>query len=193
MVRPGVAYVRLLQFTKGAAEQFRRALDTLRAAGPLRGIVLDLRENSGGLFSELDPIAGTVLPTGTLLARELSRQGPGQLVATGTPLAPQTPLVVLINGDTFSSGEILSLALRDARRATLIGEKTGGALGATMTVALPAGAIGVTVAEVDGPQYEQVDRIGVAPDRLVPLTVEDVSSATDNQLDAALNILGAGD
>jgi len=74
----------------------------------------------------------------------------------------------------------------------LIGEKTEGALGDTRTVPLPVGGMGVTVAEVDGPQYEQVEGVGISPDQLVPLTVQDVSSGTDSQLDAALKALGAG-
>lgn len=192
MIRPGIAYLHLFQFPKGAADQFRSALKSLQAQGSLRGVILDLRGNGGGLYAELQSIAGTLLPTNTLLAHAVSHQGPFQFMAIGTPLLPQTPLAVLTDGNTASSAEVLSLALHDAHRAMLIGEKTEGALGDTRTVPLPVGGMGVTVAEVDGPQYEQVEGVGISPDQLVPLTVQDVSSGADSQLDAALKALGAG-
>ncbi|HLJ58356.1 MAG TPA: S41 family peptidase [bacterium] len=192
MVRPGIAYLHLFQFTTGAADQFRSAVRSLEAQGSLRGVILDLRENGGGLYSEMQGVAGTLLPTGTLLAHAVSHEGPSQFVATGTPLLAQIPLVVLTDGNTASNGEVLSLALHDAHRATLIGEKTQGALGETITLLLPAGGMGVTIAEVNGPQYEQVEGVGIGPDQVVSLTVQDVSDGADPQLDAALKAVGAG-
>jgi len=59
-------------------------------------------------------------------------------------------------------------------------------------VPLPAGGMSVTVREISGPQYEQVEGIGITPDQVVPLTVDDVLNGTDSQLDAALKALGAG-
>jgi carboxyl-terminal processing protease len=100
-------------------------------------------------------------------------------------------MVIIIDGGTVSSGEVLTVALRDAHRATLIGEKTAGALGGANIVPLPVGGMEVTVEEVDGPQYEQVEGVGISPDREVPLSAEDVSQGTDTQRNAALQAVGA--
>jgi carboxyl-terminal processing protease len=186
MIRPGIAYLRLFQFPQGAADRFRAAVRSLQAQGPLHAVILDLRGNPGGYSTELNSIAGVFLPPGTLLAHVLRRSGPSQLVATGDPLLPRTPLVVLTNADTASSAEVLTLALRDAHRATLVGEKTAGALGGATLVPLPAGGMEVTFEEVDGPQYEQVEGVGITPDQEVTLTARDLARGADAELDAAL-------
>jgi carboxyl-terminal processing protease len=193
MIRPGIAYVRLFQFSKGAADQFKTALKSLQAQGPLRGLILDLRDNGGGSLAELENIAGTLLPAQTLLAHLADREGPGQLVARGEPLVEHVPLVVITNSATASSAEALSLALHDAHLATLLGEKTSGALGDTIIFPLPVGGMGVTVAAITGPQFEQVEGVGIVPDKEVSLTLRDVSEGKDAQLDAALTAVGAGD
>jgi carboxyl-terminal processing protease len=190
MIGPGIAYIHLFLFGQGAAARFRDALGMLATGAPLRGVVLDLRGNGGGYDTELEQIAAALLPVRSVLAHTLNRQGPAEVVTAERPLLPATPLVVLTDANTASSAEALSLALRDAHRATLVGEKTAGALGDTDIVSLPAGGMGVTVAEVYGPRYEQVEGVGVSPDKQVPLTVADVSNATDAPLEASLAILG---
>jgi carboxyl-terminal processing protease len=189
MIQPGIGYIQVFVFAAGASAKFREALRALEALAPLRGLVLDLRGNGGGYDTELEQIAATLLPVGSVLAHTLNRQGPADVVTTERPLLPRTPIVVLTDANTASSAEALSLALRDAHRAVLVGEKTVGALGDTDIVPLPAGGMGVTVAEVYGPRYEQVEGVGVSPDEQVPLTAADVSSATDAPLQAALAIL----
>jgi len=189
VIRPGIGYLRLFQFSKGAGAQFEGALRSLDAQGPLRGMILDLRYDGGGYFAEVQPIAGAFVPPRTLLAHLYSRGGTSRYETVATPTV-STPLVVLTNGETASSAEVLSVALRDAHRATLVGETTAGALGSALFFPLPAGGMGVTVEEVDGPQYEPVEGVGVAPDRRVPITYQDVSTGKDAQLSAALRVLG---
>src|SRR5271155_1139862 len=126
MIRPGIGYVRLFQFSKGAGVLFDGAVRLLDAQEPLRGMVLDLRYDGGGYLAELQPIAGTFVPPQTLLARMFGRRGASR---DQTPAGPTRsgPLVVLMNHEAASSAEVLSLALRDAHRATLIGETSAGA------------------------------------------------------------------
>lgn len=190
VIRPGIGYVRLFQFSRGAGVLFDGAIRSLQAHGPLRGVILDLRYDGGGYFAEVQPIAGTFVAPQTLLARMFGRDGASRYESLAVPTV-SAPLVVLTNGATGSSAEVLSIALRDAHRATLIGETTAGALGSALYFPLPAGGMGVTVEEVDGPQYEPVEGVGVAPDVRVPITYQDVVAGEDAQLSAALRTLGS--
>lgn len=81
--------------------------------------------------------------------------------------------------------------MTDTRRATIVGEKTPGALGLSQIVELPIGGMNVTVAEVVGPHYEQIERVGISPDIEVELSVVDMERGVDTQLNAALKTVGA--
>lgn len=191
MIRPGVAYVRLLTFSQGVGEQFREALRSLQSRGTIRAVILDLRRNSGGLLREAQSVAGVFLPPQTTLVRVFPRaQPPTVMVSIDAPLLPQEPLVVLTDGGTASAAEVVVEGLRNSRRATIIGEKTAGSEGAARTVPLQEGGMLVTVSRIVGPQDEKIDGVGITPDTPVALTVADVIRGVDTQLDAAVEIVG---
>jgi len=192
MIRPGVAYVRIFTFSQDVGDRCREALRLLQAQGPIRAVILDLRNNSGGLLREAESLAGVFLPPQTTLVRVLPRaQLPTVLVSRDATLLPQEPLVVLTDGVTASAAEVVVEGLRNSRRATIIGEKTAGAEGAARTVPLQAGGMIVTVSRIVGPQDEQIDGVGIIPDTPVALTVGDMLRGVDTQLDAALEAVGA--
>lgn len=190
-LRPGVAYIKLFQFSQGAGRQVRIALERLSSGRTIRSVVLDLRGNPGGLIMEAANVGGVFLPTGTVLARITERgQEPSTLRTSGIPLLSRTPLVVLVDGLSASASEILTGAFKDYQRATIIGEKTAGALGGSVTVALPEGGMSVTVERILTPKSEQVEGVGINPDVPVVLTVADMERGQDVQLEAALRALG---
>ncbi len=190
-LRPGVAYVKLFQFSQGAGRQVRGALQRLSSEGTIRSVVLDLRGNPGGLIAEAARVGGLFLPAGTVLARITERgKAPSTLRTSGIPLMARTPLVVLVDGLSASASEILTGAFKDYQRATIIGEKTAGALGGAVTVALPEGGMSVTVERILTPKSEQVEGVGIHPDVPVVLTVADMERGQDVQLEAALRALG---
>ena len=124
---PGTAVVhlRIATFNKGVATDVRKALIDIEQDGA-SGIILDLRNNPGGLFAEVVPTASEFLASGNVV---LERNAAGKIKPVPVEpggLAPTLPLVVLINGGTASGAEIVAGALQDARRAPLIGEKTFG-------------------------------------------------------------------
>ncbi|NTV62236.1 MAG: S41 family peptidase [Oscillochloris sp.] len=126
MLANNLAMVRLSSFDHNSGQQMREALQAAQDQGA-RAIILDLRNNPGGLLDEAVSIASQFLPEGTTVLLEENRAGqrePTRTVAGG--LALDLPLVVLINHGSASSAEILSGALQDAKRATLIGEATFG-------------------------------------------------------------------
>lgn len=186
-VRPGVAHVELFDFSEGAGNQLRSALRSLASQGPIKSVILDLRGNRGGWMVEGGVIAGAFLPPHTLLARVIGRTHPPiEAITTGPPLVPQAPLAVLIDGDTSSAAEAVALGLRSARRATLVGQRSAGALGGSRSFPLPEGGMSITVDWVVGPNYEQVERVGITPEIQVELTAADVEKGEDTQLEAAL-------
>lgn len=133
MLPGSIAHVRLSEFSTGAADGLKEALATIQSNGA-KGLVLDLRNNPGGLVTEAIGVANLFLPEGATVFQEKGRDGQAKPVtAFGQGARPTLPIVVLINRGSASAAEIIASTLRDNERATLIGEKTYG----TGTVLLP--------------------------------------------------------
>jgi carboxyl-terminal processing protease len=191
-VSPGVAYLQLFEFSQGAGQQLRKAIQTLQAQAPIRSVILDLRGNPGGLIIEAASVGGIFLPPNTILARIRERgQPPSLLQTSGRSLLTDVPLALLVDANSASASEILAGAFKDYGRATVVGEKTAGALGGSVTVALPEGGMSVTVERILTPKNAQVEAVGINPDVNVALTPNDMERGQDTQLQAALHALGA--
>jgi carboxyl-terminal processing protease len=189
LIRPGVVYIKLYTFSKGVGAQLRHLLRPLMAQGPIESVVLDLRDNWGGYLREAESVAGVFVPAETLLVRMLQRDGPAKLVATGETLLPKATLVVLTDKGTASSSEVVVMGLKHQHRATIVGEKTAGALGGAREVPLSAGGMYVAVSEIVGPRYEQIDLVGILPDHQIELSFSDLARGVDTQLAAALKAI----
>jgi carboxyl-terminal processing protease len=189
-VQPGVAYVRLFEFSKGAARDVRSALYGLADQGQIRSVILDLRGNPGGLISEAAGVAGLFLQSGTPIAKVTDRQSTSTLRTMGSAPFAQVPLVVLTNGGSASGSEIVAAAFKDLRRAQIVGDKTAGALGGAVDVALPEGGMSVTVERITSPNGRVVEGVGVAPDVAVTLGEQDMEQGVDPQLQAAIRAAG---
>jgi carboxyl-terminal processing protease len=200
-----VAVLRLVQFSGGAAGELRLALREAQDAGAT-GIVLDLRGNPGGLVDEATSAVGAFLADG-LVFRQRDRDGTVTEVPTrGDLVAPDIPLVVLVDYGSASAAEIVAAALRDAGRGRLIGEQTYGTGTVLNTFGLPDGsAIRLGVLEWLTPSGEHIFRVGVAPDEvverrpgaaplepgdLVGMTALDLRVSGDEQLLRALEVIG---
>ena len=189
---PGVAYLKLFGFSQGAGRSLRQEIATLSQQGTIKSAILDLRGNPGGLIIEASSVGGIFLPTRTVLARVTERgEQPSLLRAAGTSPLVKTPLVVLVDGGSASASEILTGAFKDYRRAMIIGEKTAGALGGSVTVPLPEGGMSVTVERIQTPKNASVEAVGITPDVPVTLTLADMERGQDTQLQAALRALHA--
>jgi len=165
-----IAVIRIVQFSVGSGHRVREAVEDAVALGAA-GIVLDLRGNPGGLVNEVLNAASAFLDEGVAF-RERDREDvvvevrldPGRVVA------PDIPLVVLVDYGTASSGEILAGALRDNDRAVLVGEQTFGTGTILNTMRLSDGsALRLGVREWLTPDGAAVFRIGIAPDEEVSL------------------------
>jgi carboxyl-terminal processing protease len=120
-----VGVVRLAQFTNGAASQVKAAFTKLQGRGARR-FVLDLRSNPGGLVNEAQDLAGLFLKGGTVVTLKGRTIGTSVYRAGGDPAFPRVPLVVLVDRGSASASEIVSGALQDRDRATIVGTRTFG-------------------------------------------------------------------
>ncbi len=125
-VAEGIGYIQHSDFTEGCYDEMRAAIGRLQAEGELNGLILDYRSNGGGILQEAVRIVGLFVPKGTEVVRTKGRGEEKIFRTEQEPLLPDLPLVVLINGSSASSAEIVAGALQDLDRATLVGQKSFG-------------------------------------------------------------------
>ena len=168
-----MVYVRLKAFQETTTDELRQALDTATAqtarSGGVRGLLLDLRDNSGGLLDEAILVADEFLSSGTIVS---TRGRGGRLLsearASATGTRPPWPIVVLVNGYSASAAEIVAGALRDNRRATVVGTRTFGKGSVQNIIELPDGsAIKLTIARYFTPSGRSIQAEGIEPDMFV--------------------------
>lgn len=128
MVADGVGYIRLTSFMEKSGQEVRQAIDSLQRGGALKGLVLDLRGNGGGLLESAVDILGNFLPKGTEVLRTRGRDAAEERIykTTHKPSLPDVPLVVLIDGGSASASEITAGALQDLDRGVLVGSRSFG-------------------------------------------------------------------
>ena len=184
MMEPGFAWVRVSQFQEATAEHLVKHLDGLFKQGQVKGLVLDLRNDPGGLLHGAVAISAAFLPSKSLVvstygraedARKKFYASPedyarrGDDVLKSLPAAAKTvPMVVLVNGGSASASEIVAGALQDHKRAKVIGTQTFGK-GSVQTI-MPLGnntAIKLTTARYYTPGGRSIQALGITPDILV--------------------------
>ncbi len=128
MLEPGTGYIRLSNFTSGAANEVEKAYKTLKRNNDFNSIVLDLRSNPGGLLIEAVRICNLFVDKGELIVntRGKMKEWDSEYVTTNEPLDKETPMVVLINRGSASASEIVAGALQDLDRAVIVGQRTFG-------------------------------------------------------------------
>lgn len=171
MLEPGFAYLRIAQFQSGTGAEFRQALEKLReeAEGPLSGIVLDLRNNPGGILQSSVEVADTFLGSGLIVYTEgRLPNSRSQFSASGEDVTHGTPIVVLINGGSASASEIVAGALQDHKRAVVMGTDSFGKGSVQTVVPLSENsAIKLTTARYFTPSGRSIQANGIEPDIVV--------------------------
>lgn len=159
-------YIQLFGFANGAANQVRARVQSLVDQGA-KGIVFDLRDNGGGLFSEGVDVASVFIEDGAIVSYEERSNDPVTYEAEGDAFE-DLPLVVLVNGGTASASEIVAGALQDRDRAVLIGTQTYGK-GSVQEVVplLDASALKLTIGAYLTPDGRQINGTGIEPDVIV--------------------------
>ena len=128
MVAPGIAYVRLERFSRRAGDEVRQSLRDLKLKGELKGVVLDVRGNPGGLLDAAVEVVSNFVSQGSVVVSTKGRRPDAdkQYTSKGEPLVAQTPLVVLTDRNSASASEIVAGALQDLDRGVIVGARTFG-------------------------------------------------------------------
>ena len=176
-----IGYVRLSQFTEQADAGLKQAVKTLKqqSGGKLRALILDLRNNPGGLLDQAVAVSGDFINQGEIVstrARAIPRTR-----SAGTPRRATSldglPLVVLINGGSASSSEIVAGALQDHHRAVLLGTRSFGKGSVQTVIPLPGnGAMRLTTARYYTPSGRSIQGLGITPDVTVAETREETAA-----------------
>ena len=190
MLDNGIAYIQLTDFSQNSAQDFHDQLQALMAKHP-KGLILDLRNNGGGLVTTAISIGSEFIDHGVLfyLQDSSGTKKPSYVQSGG--LATQIPLVVLVNGLTASASEIVSGAIQDDGRGKLVGVVTYGKGTEQYFTQLKnnQGGVDITAARWFTPNGRSIDKKGLTPDVIVPMTADDVNAGRDPQLDAAVKLL----
>ena len=190
MLEQGIGYIRIAVFQQETSEEFKSAIQQLQAESPLQGLVLDLRNNPGGLMPISVEVADSMIDQGLLLYTEGRLPNANkQYYATYGDLTNGAPIAVLINGGSASASEIVAGALQDQERATIIGTQSFGK-GSVQSV-MPLGdgrAIKLTTAHYLTPSGRVIHGQGIEPDIIVESSNPKVGKR-DNQITQAVLIL----
>jgi carboxyl-terminal processing protease len=158
-----IAHVRLAQFTDGVHGELRQKLDKLLDQGA-EGVVLDLRGNGGGLLREAVLVASVFIEDGTVVTTKGRRRPERKFETEGDAIDKGLPMVVLVDGGSASASEIVTGALRDSKRATVIGERTfGKGVFQEVEPLSNGGALDLTVGSYYLPSGENISNKGITP------------------------------
>ncbi|MFZ5982007.1 MAG: S41 family peptidase [Patescibacteria group bacterium] len=186
----GIAYVKINTFSEDTTKEFRIFANTVLEKKS-SGIVLDLRNNPGGLVDKCVEIASLLIEKGQVVVIEEDNTGQKkELRTTGGDRLSQIPLVVLINEGSASASEILAGALRDNRGVKLVGKKSFGKGSVQEYALLPGGTSAkITIAKWLTPRGEYIMEKGITPDTEIDFTQKDIDDKKDVQLEKALEII----
>jgi carboxyl-terminal processing protease len=167
----GVGYVRITHFSETTTRDLERALTALKKQndGGLRGLVLDLRNNPGGVLEAAVGVSDIFLEDGVIVsAIGRAADAKFEMDATAGDMLEGAPIIVLVNAGSASASEIVAGALRDHRRATLLGQKTYGKGSVQTVMPLSNGqAIKLTTSRYFTPSGASIHGTGITPDRII--------------------------
>lgn len=194
----GIGYVRIIQFGEKTSDELDAALKKLQDQG-MKALVLDLRDNPGGLLEQAEKVCEKFLPRNELI---VTTEGRGETPRTeyhaqGTGKRIDLPMVVLVNGNSASAAEIVSGCLQDLQpltHAIVVGEQTFGKGSVQSILPLADGsALRLTTAKYYTPSHKVIHEHGITPDILVPMSPQDEADLHLKHLPGALEVLDPKD
>ncbi|MDD2680250.1 MAG: S41 family peptidase [Candidatus Omnitrophica bacterium] len=174
----GIGYIRLIEFRENTARDFKAAIQNL-SRFKMKALILDLRNNPGGLLESAIEITGEFIPNGKLVSYTKGRKADQnmQFIAQSKRPILDLPLVVLINEGSASGSEIVAGALQDYKRATILGTKSFGKGSVQTVIPLSDGsALKLTTSKYFTPLGQEIHGKGVTPDIVLDITPKEESS-----------------
>ena len=192
LIDNNIGYIRLTSFNENSSEQIKEKINKLNKNKDLKGYILDLRNNPGGLLSQAIKISDFFLENGEIVSTR-SRQASEnrKWFARKGDLTNGKTLIILINYGSASASEIVAGALKDHKRAIILGENSYGKGSVQSIIPLKnRGAISLTIAKYYLPSGKSISEVGVTPDIEVAEGSDDFkfNSETDNQLNFAIKL-----
>ena len=188
-----IGYLRLTSFNENSAEQIEKEIKKLENKNELKAYILDLRNNPGGLLSQAIKISDFFLDDGEIVSTKGRRSSENRKwFAKKGDITDGKTLIVLINYGSASASEIVAGALKDHKRAVLLGANSYGKGSVQSIIPLKnKGAIRLTVAKYYLPSGKSISEVGVSPDIEIEEDLDDfkIKTETDNQLNYALKLL----
>ena len=188
-----IGYLRLTSFNENSAQQIKKRINDLNNEKKLKGFILDLRNNPGGLLSQAIKITDYFLDNGEIVSTKSRKASENRKwFARDGDLTGGKPLIVLINYGSASASEIVAGGLKDHKRAIILGENSYGKGSVQSIIPLRnEGAIRLTIAKYYLPSGTSISEVGVTPD--IEINEEGnefkIKTETDNQLNYALKLL----
>ncbi len=193
ILEKNIGYLRLTSFNENSGEQVQKELRAFQKNSDIESYILDLRNNPGGLLSQAIKISDFFLNSGEIVSTKSRKSSENRKwFAKNGDLTNGKTIIVLINYGSASASEILAGALKDHKRAILLGENTFGKGSVQSIIPLKNdGAIRLTVAKYYLPSGKSISEVGVSPDIEINETDSDfrIKTATDNQLNYAIKLL----
>ena len=188
-----IGYLRLTSFNENSAKQIEKEIKKLEKNKKLKAYILDLRNNPGGLLSQAIKISDFFLENGEIVSTKSRKSSENRKwFAKKGDITNGKTLIVLINYGSASASEIVAGALKDHKRAILLGENSYGKGSVQSIIPLKnKGAIRLTVAKYYLPSGKSISEVGVSPDIEIDEGLDDfkIKTETDNQLNYALKLL----
>lgn len=189
-----IGYIKISAFDENSAKEFKTIYNQL-AKNKLNGLIIDLRNNGGGILSESLDIADYMLDKDDIIVITKDKDGHEEIKRSKRKPIVNVPVVILTNENSASASEIVVAALKENKKATIVGEKTygKGVIQELITLADGSG-IKVTIEEYFTPNKNKINKIGIEPDEIVslPEDIEDdykIDKKDDTQLQKAIEIL----
>ena len=193
LIDNNIGYLRLTSFNQNSANQIKKEIQKLKKQKKIKGYILDLRNNPGGLLSQAIKISDLFLDNGEIVSTKSRRKSENiKRFASKGDFINGKPLIILINYGSASASEIVAGALKDHKRAILVGETTYGKGSVQSIIPLKnKGAIRLTISKYYLPSGKSISKVGVTPDIEVNEKTEKfkINTESDNQLDFALKLL----
>ena len=189
-----IGYIEFSSFDDGTAEEFKMKFKELQGKG-IKSLIIDLRNNGGGIVDEALEIANYILDKDSVILYEVDKNNNETVEKTTDDPIINMPIVILTNENTASSSEILAGALKDHKKATIVGEKTYGKGVIQRLLTLPDGSgLKITSEKYLTPNRTEINKVGIEPDEKVELpetvtNILNVEKTEDTQLQKAIEIL----
>ena len=189
-----IGYIEFSSFDDGTAEEFKTKFEELQGKG-IKSLIIDLRNNGGGIVDEALEIANYILDKDSVILYEVDKNNNETVEKTTDDPIINMPIVILTNENTASSSEILAGALKDHKKATIVGEKTYGKGVIQRLLTLPDGSgLKITSEKYLTPNRTEINKVGIEPDEKVELpetvtNILNVPEDQDTQLQKAIELL----